>query len=354
MAQVVGTDTRIITSVEDVYKTVPTLSAVKQGIVMPYQSESLDKKQNLVDSKVIKDSRDGRKPGRGNYETGGDIKTELNQAMYAIFAYALGSAASVDSLAASITVNAAGVGTAPYVHTFKVGTLPSFVVEKKFTSLGTPRFFQSTGSKVSKLDIELKSDGLVDISIGIMGADVIDSANSMSKLSTDQNGYDLAYPHTSWQSFEAIAADIKIGGAAFAGISTFSLSLENNLDGGSYVVGGAGARTSLPAGTVKVSGKVVAQFSDTIGANSAALITDALAGTERSIDITFTRGTGVGGIGNEKLRINIPEVLFGTAMPLISGPTGIMVELPFTAYYENNSDATTLMVVITNNYPPRY
>ena len=73
MSQVVGTDTRIITAVEDAYKTVPTLTALKQGIVMPYQSESLDKKQNLVDSKVIKDSRDGRRPGRGNYETGGDV-----------------------------------------------------------------------------------------------------------------------------------------------------------------------------------------------------------------------------------------------------------------------------------------
>lgn len=354
MAQVVGTDTKIITTVEAAYKTVPTLSATVQGIVMPYQSETIDKKQTLVDSKVIKDSRDGRKPGRGNYETGGDLKTELNQAMYALFAYALGSASTVDSLAAPITVNAAGVGTAPYIHTFKVGTLPSFTLEKKFSSLATPKYYQYTGCKVSKLDLELKSDGLLDMGIGVMGADVTIATDSMSKLSSDQNGYDLAYPHVPFQSFEALAADIKIGGTAFAGISTFSMSLENSLDGGSYVAGGLGGRTSLPAGTVKVSGKVVAQFSDTSGANSTTLIADAIAGTERSIDITITRGTGAGSVGNEKFRLNIPEVLFGTALPLINGPQGLLVELPFTAYYENNSDATTLMVVMNNNYPPRY
>ena len=354
MPQVVGTDTRIITTVEAAYKTVPTLSATVQGIVMPYVSETVDKKQNLIESKAIKDSRNSNKPSRGNHETGGDIKTELSQAMYALFAYSFGSASTVDSLAAPITANAAGVGTGPYVHTFKIGALPSFTLEKKFSGLGTPKHYQYTGCKVSKLDLEIKTDGLVDMSVGVMGADVTIASDSMSKLSADQNGYDLVYPHVPFQSFEALAADIKIGGTAFAGISTLSLSLENNLDGGSYVVGGLGGRTSLPTGVVKVSGKVVAQFSDTTGANSTALITDALAGTERSIDVTFTRGTGAGTVGNEKFRLNIPEVLFGTALPLISGPSGLLVELPFVSYYENNADSTNLMVVMNNSYAPRY
>lgn len=354
MTQAIGANTRVITSVEDTYNTVPTLTALKGGIVIPFSSEGMQKTQSLTDSKVILNSRDSRKPARGNYETGGDLSTELNAQMYALLSYSLGSAVTVDSLAATITVNDAGVGTPPYTHTFKIGQLPSFCLEKKFTDLTTPKFHQYTGCKISKFSLDMKTDGLIEMRQGIMGADMTVASNSMAKSGADQNGFDLSYIHKPFESFELLAADLKIGGSAVAYISTLTIELDNNLDGNSYVVGGSGARKALPAGVIKVSGKIACLFSDAAGANSSALIADAVAGTERSIDLTFTRGTGAGTVGNEKLRIVLPEILLAVGTPPISGYGGLFVEFPYTAFYENSSEATTLMAVLTNSSPPRY
>lgn len=354
MPQAIGANTRVITAVEDTYNVLPVLSAVKGGIVTPVASETIQKIQALTDSKVILNSRDSRKPARGNYETGGDITTELNAQMYAILKYAVGGSVTVDSLAATIVPNNAAVGTPPYISTFKIDQLPSFCLEKKFVDLTTPKFHQYTGCKVAKLSVGIKTDGLIDLSVGVMGADMIVASNSMAKSGADQNGFDLSYIHKPFEAFELLAADLKVGGTAVAYISTLNIDLENNLDGGVYVVGGTGARKAMPAGVIKVSGKISCLFSDSTGADSSALIADAIAGTEKSIDCTFTRGTGVGTVGNEKLRIVLPEILLAVGTPPISGYGGLFVEFNYTAFYENNSDATTLMMVLTNSSPPRY
>lgn len=354
MSQAIGANTRVITSVEDAYNVVPTLSAVKSGIVTPFSSESLQKTQALTDSKVILNSRDSRKPARGNYETGGDLSTELNAQMFALLKYAIGGSTTVDSLSATIAPNNASVGTPPYTHTFKIGSIPSFVLEKKFTDLTTPKFHQYTGCKISRLSMDVKTDGLVDMRAGIMGADMIVAANSMAKSGADQNGFDLAYIHKPFESFELLAADLKIGGSAVAYISSLNINLENNTDGSVYIVGGTGSRKEMPAGIIKLSGKISCLFSDTAGADSSALITDAVAGTERSIDITFTRGSGAGTVGNEKLRIVLPEILLAVNTPPINGYGGLFVEFDYTAFYENSSEATTLMAVLTNSSAPRY
>lgn len=354
MAQAIGANTRVITAVETAYKTVPVLTANAGGIVIPFVSETLQKSQSLTDSKVILDSRNSRKPARGNYETGGDLATELNPQMYALLSYALGNVTTVDSLAATITPNSATIGTPPYSHTFKIGSLPSFCLEKKFVDLETPKFHQYTGCKVSKMSLEVKTDGLIDVSLGIMGADMTIASDSMSKSGTNQNGFDLPYIHKPFESFELLAADLKIGGTAVAYVSSFTLDLEQNLDGSVYAVGGSGGRKALPAGVIKVSGKISCLFSDTAGADSNALITDAIAGTEKSIDLTFTRGTGLGSAGNEKLRVVLPEILLAVGTPPISGYGGLFVEFPYTAFYENSTEATTLMMVLTNSSSPRY
>lgn len=355
--QVKGMQTRIITALETTYKTAPTGFTVGTigTILQPYASESIKKSNNLSDSKILKPSRNASKVARGNYEVSGDLKTELSPHLYALIAYAMGSRATVDSAGspATITENVITVGTAPYTHTFKIGNLPSFALEKKFSTLSTPKYYQFLGCRASKLSIDINSDGLVDMTLGVMGADLTISSNSMGKNS-GQDDYDIEYSHVPFESFELAAANVKIGGVAVAYISKISLSIENNLDGNLYVIGGAGLRQELPDGIVKVSGKITALFGDTTGADSQALITAALAGTESAIDLKFRRGSGSeGSAGNESLRIVIPELIFTVNTPQVTGPTGIMLDMDFTGYYENSSDATTLMIVLMNSDAPR-
>jgi hypothetical protein len=263
----------------------------------------------------------------------------------------------VDSFGTPNTIaeNAAAVAneTPPYITTFKIGSLPSFSLEKKFAELSTPKYFQYTGCKANRMDMQINSDGIIDCSYGIIGSTLTVAANSFSKSGSDQDGFDLDFEHRAFESFELAAADVKVGGSAVAYIDNIKFSIENNLDGGVYVVGGAGTRQSLPAGLVRVSGMITCLFGDTAGADSMSLITDIIAATEKSIDLTFKRGNGAGGVDNESLQIVFNEILFARNSPIVRGATGLKVDLNFDAFYEDNADATTLKMILKRNSPPR-
>ena len=44
----------------------------------------------------------------------------------------------------------------------------------------------------------------------------------------------------------------------------------------------------------------------------------------------------------------IPELLYQPDAPVIAGPQGVLVELPFVAYYDNSTEATTMQMILKN------
>jgi len=317
MAQQQGSNTKLLYQSEPIFKQVPVNA---DAMVLPFTSESLKKSRNLISSKTIRSGRNPQMPVRGNVEVGGDISFEMSHQYGKMLHLALGSYVAVSG-------ESVGMAAGTAKHTFKIGTLPSFTVEKQFPDLDTAKYFQYSGCRVNSLKVDIKSEGFIECSASLMGA-----RETIANSSFDAAPVDLG--HTPFDGFEVALTD---GGAVLANCTEISFTVENNLDGSNYVIDGTGERLAIPTGVAKVTGSVTALF------ENSTLYEKAVNNTESVITIVLTLGTGVGTAGNEKLTITIPEVIYQPDAPAISGPEGIKITLPFEAYYDNNANATALM-----------
>lgn len=320
MAQAKGSKAKIIYDGETTFGT--TRDSVVAH-VLPFVNESLRQSRNLIDSQSIRSTRDTRAPVRGNSEVAGDITVELDPYMGKLLYHALG------------TVSTTGSG--PYSHTFTVYDLPpGMTIEKQFTDLTTPEYFVYNGCKVNSLRVSLKSEGFIDTSINLMG-----SAETVSTTSIDASPTDYSASAVGG-AFNAFSATIKEGGIALGIVTELEFTLENNLDGTVFVIDGTGKRYALPEGLAKVSGTIRALFDSMTQYNKA------INSTETSLDVTLSNGTGDGTAYNEKIMFVIDELLLSPQSPVVSGPGGVMVELPFTAYYQDGASESIFKVILWN------
>lgn len=320
MAQAQGSKSRILMDSETTFATIANTAPT----LVPFVSESLRMNRNLIDSKTLRANRNPQKPARGNKDVSGDITVELDPYMGKLFYHALGT----------FTVS----GTSPYSHTFTISDLPTgFTIEKQFTDLAVPEYFTYSGCKVNSMRISFGNEGFIESSFNIMGA--TQTVTAAAKL-TSPTDWTTGTVGTQFDGFEAVIT--YEGGQTLGNATKLDLTIENNLDGSVYVIDGTGQRYSMPAGLVKVSGTVTVLFENVTMYNKA------INNTESSLVITLTHGSGTGAANNEKLQIFINELLYQPQDPVVSGPTGILVDLPFIGYYQNDADASALKIILTN------
>jgi hypothetical protein len=288
-------------------------------IKVPFISESLRLDRPNIYSEVIQSSRNPTAPNRGNHNVAGSIVTELGAYPGGLLYAALG-----------------GVVTSAPTHTIKIGaSLPSYTIEKGFTDITTPQFFKYNGCKVNRMTINVRPAGAQQVTIEFIGA----------KETVGTTAFDATHTDLGKSSFQGShISTITEGGSAIAYVTEADIVIDNNLDGNVYVINTTtpGVRRSLPEGLVKVSGTLKALFEDI------ALYTKAVAGTESALVVTYTLGTGAGTAGNEQLKITVPEILFAPNTPVISGPAGVLAELPFEAYYTNDAAASAIWFELKN------
>ena len=317
MSQARGSNAQLIFQEETTFKTDPATPDCKK---LHFVSESLRFSRPLNPSNIL---RGNRNPTRGfpdNVEVTGNVITNLQP-------FQLGS--MLKFLLGSVTTT----GTGPYVHTIKIGsTLPSFLVEKGFTDIG--QYFKYNGCKINRMSMSITTSGEQQITFNILGAKETASGTSFDSTPTDA-GY---------KAFDGLSiATIEEGGAAIATVTSIdNLTIENNLDGSVYTIGSQGERKSLPEGVVKVSGTLNALFEDL------ALYNKAKNRTESSLKVVFQFGSGDGSAGNEYLEFLIPELEYSPNAPVIPGPQGVLVELPFEAYYDDSTEATAIQITLKN------
>lgn len=315
MAQQSGANVVLIYDTETVYKTAPTPDAM----VLPFTSESVKMDRNLISSATIRSSRNPQAPVRGNVNVSGDINFELSPQYGRLFKHIFGS------------YGVAGA-EAPYTHTYKIGTLPvGLMLEKKFTDLAAAKYMQYNGCKIGSFKLAGKAEGMIDCSVSILGAKETIASSTHDGTATD-NG------HT---PFDGMTGSVKQGGSSLGIVTAFDLTLDNALDGDTYVVDGTGERYSLPEGAAKVTGQLTVLFESTT------LHALAIAHTETSLEIHFTKGAGTGAsAGNEKLSFYMDEVVLKPSSPVVSGPKGLLQTLGFEAYYNDDADASALRAVL--------
>ncbi len=316
MSQATGANAKVIYDVETVFKTTPGTPA---SLVLPLISESISAKRNLFKTNVIRGNRNQTMPKRGNKDVSGALNTELNPYMGKILKHLLGANTTT--------------GTNPYVHTMKVGALPvSLCLEKQFLDLAAPQYFLYNGVRINKASFSFGSEGVVPLGLDFIGAKETVSGSSFHASPTDLG-------HIPWDMFECVILE---GGGAIAVVSEIQFDVENQLDSGVYVIGGNGERRAIPEGSTLVSGTMTVLFEDMVTLNKAINF------TESAIKLTLSRGDGLGSAGNESQEMFIPELMYGQASPLITGPKGILVQLPFSGFYDNNADTTSLKFTLKN------
>ena len=250
----------------------------------------------------------------------GDLIANLQvNDMGSLFYYALGSVITV--------------GTAvPYVHTISVGqSLPSFLLEDGFTDIS--EYFKYNGCKINGFSLALTPTGYQKVTFHVVGA-----KETVGSTSYDATAVENYIPFDGKNNL----ITIQEGGTDIAVVTDLTIDVTNNIKTDNYVLANGGEINDLPEGLLAVSGTLNAQFVD------ATLYNKAVAGTESSLFIEFQKGVGDGSAGNEYLSINIPELIFETDTPEISSPDGIVIGLPFKAYYANSTEASSIVVVIKN------
>jgi hypothetical protein len=316
MAQQTGSTTKLVIDTETAYKTAP---ASPDGAVLPFTSESIAVDRALLSSRTIRSSRNPQMPVRGRMNVAGDINLELSPEYGRLMKHIFGGYGVVG-------------GASPYTHTYKIGTLPvGLMIEKQFPDLDTAKYFQYNGCKVGSFKFSAKPEGFVDASVSIIGAKETVASSPHDATLTDLG-------HTPFDGFEAV---ITRGGNPLTDVVTeIELTLENALDDSVFAIGGAGQRAALREGIARVTGRMVSFFANTT------LYDLAVASTETTLQVDFTHGTGVGTVGNEKLTFKMDEMKFSPKSPVIAGPTGLLVDLSFEAYYRVDADVSALMAIL--------
>lgn len=137
--------------------------------------------------------------------------------------------------------------------------------------------------------------------------------------------------------FSNFQGTIEEGGSQLAIVTEASLNVDFGLDGNNYTIGGGGYRTELPEGYLQVSGSIKAFFKDTV------LLNKAINNTKTSLNFKFTNGA-------HSLGFKMEEVIIQQTSPGIESEKGIMINLPFKAFYNNGTGGSVIVATLVNDY----
>lgn len=314
MAQAKGSMSQVTIQKETTFGVAPVTPNAQ---LLYYSSCSLALDRGQEQDDTLRGSRNPVKAARGKDEVSGDLSCNM-QAYNGLLL--LGLLGEVTTTGAS----------SPYTHVFTVGdSLPSFLIEKGFADIG--QYFRYLGCKIGSMKVSFTPFGSQKMTFSIMGAQEVANSTAFDTTPTD-----LTY-----EPFDGYAlGTLQEGGVSIADITGVDLEISNDLDGDQYLLGGTGRRADIPEGTVAVTGTLKARFSNLT------LYTKAINGTESSLKLIFSNGTGAGTSGNESLEFFIPELTFTPKSPPVSGPKGIIVELPFVAYYKDGSVSSAILITL--------
>lgn len=287
----------------------------KNAVKMPFNSVNVGVNQNLTEDSTIRNRRDPAKPTRGYIDVSGQVVVPVDPVLFGYWLKALFGNPTTEE------------DNETYTHEFKPGdNQPSFLLDKGFTDIG--QYELLNGCKVSQLSMSIGGDGELTANVDVMGA----------KSEFFNQPYSASYTEYPLNKFSQFQAYILESGADVGVITEADFNINASLDGNQYVIGSNGTRGDIPEGIMQISGNVTALFA------SRALLDKAISGVSTSLTIGFEdKLTGY------SLEFLFPEIEFGATSPTIEGPQGILVTLPWRAFYRSNSYGTSVVVTLIND-----
>lgn len=290
--------------------------AIKNAVKMPFNSFNVGVNQNLTEDNTIRNRRDPAKPGRGNIDVSGQVVVPVDPVIFGYWLKALFGAPTTEGV------------DGPYTHVFKPGDdQPSFLLDKGFTDIS--QYELLNGCKISQLSMTIGGDGELTSSIDVMGAKSVFGNTSYSTTFED-------IPLIKFGQFQSslLEGDIDI-----AIITQADFTINASLDGNQYVIGSKGKRGDIPEGIMQISGNLTALFKDR------QLLDKAIQGVNTSLTFGFEDE-----LTGDSLEFLFPEVEFGSSSPTIEGPQGVVVTLPWRAFYKSNSHGAAVVATLLNNH----
>lgn len=209
---------------------------------------------------------------------------------------------------------------AAYKNRFTFAKMPtSFTMEKDHgvEISGVGRYVRYNGCRINTMGFTLGTEGAPDVSLDILGADKTPDSAALDATATD-------YGHTSFD-----VGDIELveeGGSALAVGTDLKININNNLDGGQYVLLGGGKRRSIPEGAASVTIEYTALFEDLV------LYNKMLNGTASSIKAKYALGDGLGTAGNEAIQFDLNPISYEEDDTAIEGAGGMVINPKAIAY----------------------
>lgn len=217
-------------------------------------------------------------------------------------------------------------GAGPYTHVFQpalsgANALPiGFTLQSDYgTAIASAsRFMRVRGCRINQGAFSLSPTGFQSLQLDVVGSD-------FGLSNTDLDSTPVLRGH---QAFDGTELSIVVGGVAPKSIkfASFAFTVSNDLDQDKRAIGNGGVRVGMPEGFFMVTGQAVAFFDheDTIN--------QVMSGTDTEIDITLSRGNGLGTAGNESMVIHIGDLVCERNAPPVEGPRGLRVPFNFTAH----------------------
>ena len=309
MAQAMGAQGRIVLDFESSFGQNP---AAKAGKAVPFNTFDVKSKQNFKDTATITGNRNPVVPAPGNLSVEGSLAVPIDEAAIGYWLKGLFGAPTTSGSAD------------PYQHIFKVGaSQPSLVLEKGFTDIG--QYALMNGCKVSSFKVAFGGDDELTAAIELMGA----------KEALSTTPYVASPSAITLNRFTNLQATVEEGGTAIGTVTKGEFTINGGLDGNQYTVGNAGIRGDIPVGAYKISGSITALFDGT------SLLTKAMSNTKSSLKVKFTSA-------GHSLEFLFPEIMYERSTPGISGPAGVLITLPFRAFYQSGSDNSAVKVTLVN------
>ena len=209
----------------------------------------------------------------------------------------------------------------PYSHVGKITNVTplSAVLETSWDIGGTARYSLASGLRISKWSIPFAADNFLQMSVDMMGKDVVVGTTSYGAAGVDwSTGSPLEH-------LQLASADVKVGGSAVAYVVSGQIDLDTGLYGDDYRVGGGGARGSLVPGRHKVSGNLK------LALDSTSVMTLITGGAASSLELTWTAGT------NRTFNVKVPRIVIQKTQPILQGDGPIFCDCQFRGSYDGTA-----------------
>ena len=311
MAQAKGVKAQLLGALEEsTYNADPTPTTTM--VNLPINSSAIRGSQNINPPATLRNNRNPVQPFLGNVSIGGEVVVPVDLVNMGHWLKML--------LGDPETSGA----EAPYTHVFKPAeALSSWVFEQGYTDIG--KYQKFNGCKIKSLSIAFGGDQELTARIEILGGKETLATSSLDSEPTVET----------FTRFNQFQASVSEGGSPVATVKEVELTISNELDEDTYVIGGGGIRGSLPEELCQVSGRIKAMFEDWT------LYQKAVNGTESSLAVTLTNGS-------YSLVFSVPELLYSRNAPGIETPGGVWLDSRFQGYYDNNADEAVVKVTLIN------